>query len=134
MTVAFTYTVQANFLNWVLGTAVPTPPTAVFFGLLTAQPNPDGTGVTEPSTGNGYARQQVSWGAVTTNNGVSSISNTNPMIFGPASGADWPQVSWGGIFDQNGNLLAYGELAAARVAPQDDTISFGVGAIQQRLQ
>lgn len=133
MTVAFSYAVQANVLNWIAGTPMPTPPTQVLMGLLTAAPNPDGTGVSEPPGGSGYTRKQVTFGAVATLNGVSSISNTNAIIFGPSTAA-WPQVSWAALFDQNGNMIAYGPLAAARTAPANDTISFGAGTIQQRLQ
>jgi len=111
------------------GTAFPTAPGSVKFGLLTIIPDHDGTNLNELNL-NGYARQTVTFGAVTTDTvgRISSILNTNAVIFGPAVTADWAQATYGAFFDGgSGALLAYGPLAAARVAPVGDTISFGVG-------
>lgn len=131
--IAFSAALQANILGWVQGNAFPDAPASIKFGLMTAKPNGDGTGVIEIS-GIGYARQVVDFGDITVLNGVSSIKNTNAIIFGPASG-DWAQLAWGGFFDGvSGDLIAYGLLAAPRTCPNDDTISFGVGALQLRSQ
>ncbi|MBI1313685.1 hypothetical protein GC176_20525 [bacterium] len=119
-------------MNWIKGTSFPTAPISLKIGLLTAAPNADGSGVSEPS--GGYARQSITFGSVNASGGVSSITNSAPVVFGAASGSDWAQVSYAAIFDQDGNMLAYGPLSAARVAPVGDTISFGTGAVQLRLQ
>lgn len=136
MTVAFSAALEVNTLNWVKGTQFPTPPGSVKFGLLTAQPGHDGTNLNELN-GNGYARQTVTFGPVTTDlvGRISSMLNTNAVIFGPVITADWPQVTYGAFFSgDDGSLIAYGPLAAARVAPVGDTISFGVGSLQLRSQ
>lgn len=126
-----TYTLHAAILNWLKGTPMPTAPTSLEVGLLTAAPNPDGTGVAEPS--GGYARQTVTFGAITTGAGISTIKNSAPVVFGPVSGSDWAAVTHLGVFNgADDSLLVYGPLAAQRVAPVGDTISFGVNTIQIR--
>ena len=135
MTVAFSATLEVNILSWVKGTDMPSAPSSVKFGLLTAIPSHDGVTLNELN-GNGYARQAVTFGNVTTDASgrISSISNTNSVIFGPST-ADWAQVTYGAFFSGDDNsLIAYGPLAAARIAPNGDTISFGAGALQLRTQ
>jgi hypothetical protein len=137
MTVAFSAAMEVNTLNWVKGNQMPTPPSSVKFGLLTAQPDHDGTNLNELNNINGYARQTVTFGAITTDSAgrISSMLNTNAVIFGPVTTADWAQVTYGAFFNgDDGSLIAYGPLAAARVAPVNDTISFGVGSLQLRSQ
>jgi hypothetical protein len=136
MTVAFSAALEFNTLNWVKGNQFPTPPTLVKFGLLTAQPDHDGSNLNELN-GNGYARQTVAFGSITTDSAgrISSMLNTNAVIFGPVTTTDWAQVTYGAFFNgDDGTLIAYGPLAAARVAPVGDTISFGVGSLQLRSQ
>lgn len=136
MTVAFSAALETDVLSWVKGTPFPTAPGSVKFGLLTAQPDHDGTNLHELN-GNGYARQTVVFGAVTTDTvaRISSMLNTNAVIFGPVITADWAQVTYGAFFNgDDGTLIAYGPLAASRVAPIGDTISFGVGSLQLRSQ
>lgn len=134
-TVALVTDVQVDVLKWITGDDMPSAPSSVTFGLLTAQPAADGTGFVEPSLSNGYARQVITFGDPSTVSGVSSIANTTGVIFGPVTTSDWPQVTYGAIFDgDTDDMIAYGPLAAARLAPLEDTISFGVGAIQLRLK
>lgn len=136
MTVAFSAAVEVDLLGWVKGTAFPTAPTSVKFGLLTAIPDHDG-GTLNELNGNGYARQTVTWGSITTDatTRMSSMLNSNAVIFGPATTADWASVTYGAFFDgTTGDLIAYGPLAAARVAAVGDTISYGIGSIQLRSQ
>jgi len=133
--VAFAGAVQIDVLGWIAGTDMPAAPSSVKFGLLTAIPTHDGVTLHELS-GNGYARQTVTFGSVSTDNTnrISSMSNTNAIIFGPST-ADWAAVTYGAYFDgTTGDMLAYGALATPRTAPNGDTISFGAGALQLRLQ
>jgi hypothetical protein len=135
MTVAFSAAVEVNILGWMKGTAFPTAPASIKFGLLASQPDHDGSNLSELN-GDGYARQTVTFGAITTDSAsrLSSMLNTNAIIFGPAT-ADWAQASYGAFFDgDSGDMIAYGPLAAARLAPNNDTISFGVGSLQLRSQ
>lgn len=133
MTVAFSAAIEVNILTWIKGTDMPSAPASVEFGLLTAIPAHDGSSNHELN-GDGYARQAVTFGSITTDGTarISSMLNTNAVIFGPAT-ADWAQATYGAYFDGgSGDLLAYGPLAAARTAPNGDTISFGIGALQLR--
>ncbi len=129
------YTLHAAILGWLKGVTMPSAPATLQVGLLTAAPNPDGTGVSEPSGGSGYAREDVTFGSVTTDTGISTIKNSAPVVFGPASTNPWTPVIYMGVFNgDDDSLLAYGPLAAQRTAPVGDTISFGVDAIQIRLK
>lgn len=134
MTVALSATVEVNLLSWIKGTTFPTAPSSVTFGLLTAIPDHDGGNLHELN-GNGYNRQTTTFGSVTTDDTarISSVTNTSPVIFGPVVTADWAQATYGAFFDGgSGDLIAYGPLAAARLAPVGDTISFGIGSLQLR--
>lgn len=134
MTIAFSAVLQVHILTWVKGTDFPTAPSSIKFGLMTQQPDHDGGNLYELND-NGYARQTIEWGSVTTDNATatSTITSTNAVIFGPATVAPWPQANYGGYFDgDTGDILAYGPLAAARTAAVGDTISFGAGAFQLR--
>lgn len=132
-TVNLSYALHANILGWVKGSAMPTAPTSVKLALLTVAPNPDGTGVTEPSGSDGYARQTVTFGAIATAAGVSTIKNSAPVVFGAAT-ADWATVTWAALFTQDGTMLAYGPLPASRTVVSGDQMSFGNNAIQLRLR
>lgn len=106
-------------------------------GLLTVAPAPDGTGVVEPNSVNGYGRKAITFGTAQRltgpNAGKSAISNTVPIVFGPVTTAQWPTVTFWGVFNASGDLLAYGPLPATRTLPVGDSISFGVGAVQLRF-
>lgn len=135
MTVAFSAALEVNILGWVKGTAFPAAPGSVKFGLLSSIPDHDGGNLNELN-GSGYARQTVAFGSITTDatNRLSSMTNVSAVIFGAAT-ADWAAATYGAFFDgDSGDLLAYGPLAAARQAPNGDTISFGVGSLQLRSQ
>lgn len=134
MSAALSTTLHADILAWIKGTAMPTAPSALRLGLLTAAPHADGTGVTEPNGANGYARQPVILGPVSVNSGISSVSNTNAIVFGPATSA-WPTVTHAAVFNlDDGEMLWFGPLPASRTAPSGDSISFGAGALQLRIK
>jgi len=128
------YEVHENILNWMKGSAFPSAPASLRLALLTAEPNPDGTGIAEPNGGHGYGRQVVAFGAITTDNGISTMKNSAPVVFGPASTSGWATATHVGLFSVGGDLLAYGPLPAQRTAPLGDTISFGAEAVQIRLK
>lgn len=134
MTVAFSADLEVNVLDWIKGNAMPTAPGSVKFGLLTAEPGHDGTNLNELN-GSGYARQTVTFGAISTVGRISSMKNSLAVIFGPVTGSDWLPVTYGAFFNgDDDTLLAYGPLAASRTAPVGDTISFGVDALQLRCK
>lgn len=103
-------------------------------GLFTAQPTGAGV-VAEPNTIYGYTRQNINFGATTRNDptGQSTISNTNSIVFGPVVTSAWGAITYLGVFDHTGALLAYSPLATQRSPSINDTISFGAGAIQLRF-
>jgi hypothetical protein len=106
----------------------------VKLALLTSAPNPDGTGINEPVSANGYARQAFTFESVTRNAGVSSVKNAGACVFGPAITADWSSVTYGALFSADGTtLLAYGPLPSSRTCVVGDSISFGIESLQFRL-
>lgn len=130
---ALSYALQADLINWLKGSAFPTAPTGLKMALLTVAATPDGASVTEPSGAAGYARQDVTLGAITTDAGVSTVKNATPLVFGPST-SDWPAVSHMGVYTAAGDLLFYSPLAAARTCIAGDSISFGANALQLRLR
>lgn len=101
-------------------------------GLLTAAPNPDGTGVLEPSTSDGYARQPMTYDK-SHSEGITTLANNSPMIYGPATNP-WVTVNYFGLFDANGVLRMYGRLRTARDVQSGKTESFAAGSIAVRLR
>jgi hypothetical protein len=127
----FTYAIHDSIFNWLAGQPFITAPTGVFAGLLTQSPNPDGTGITEP-TDVGYARQSVTF-SMTQSQGVTTLTNTNALVFGVAI-QNWTPVNWLGLFDQNGNLILYGRLRTTRLNTAGNSLTFAIGAITIGLQ
>lgn len=127
-----TYATHRMTMRWLRGVAT-TPPASLTVGLLTTAPNPDGTGVVEPSALGGYTRRPFTLGNETVTNGVTSAVNTNAILF-PTATAVWTPVTHLGIFSVEGELLVYGPLAASRSVQIGDAIAFGEGAVQLRLR
>lgn len=98
--------------------------------LLMGPANPDGSGVSEPSPVNGYARQPITFGETERQGAASVIKNTNAIVFGPANPQGWATVSHLGLFDADGDLRAVSALGTPRFAPLGDAISFAIGAVQ----
>lgn len=102
-------------------------------GLLVSAPNPDGTGIVEPDTGSGYARQAVILNKVQAE-GVTTLTNDLPLVFGPATAADWATVQWFGLFDAANALVLYGRLRSSRTTPAGQATTFPVSYIEIRLR
>lgn len=102
-------------------------PSTVYIGLLLSEPNPDGTGVVEPSGGLGYARVGVAntiaeWPGATSR----QKTHANDILFPAASGGNWGTI-WGvGIFNSGagGSLLAAGPLQTPRPVNNGDEFRF----------
>ncbi|AXQ69705.1 hypothetical protein HOU03_gp123 [Caulobacter phage CcrSC] len=129
---SLSYPVHAKLFNWMKGASFGSAPSSLRVALLTAAPNPDGTGIAEPS-GLGYARQPLTLSAISVADGISTVKNDNAIIFGAAT-AQWPAVTHLGVFGSDGTLLFYGPLAASRVCTAGDSIAFGIGSVQLRLR
>jgi len=115
-------------LDWLLGGATPTRPTAWSVGLSLGVPS--STSGSEITTGSGYARQTVVMPAAASPAG--SVTNTAAMTFGPFSGAasiTGLQI-WDTILTLNsGNMLMYGTLATARTVGVGDSLVINSGAL-----
>lgn len=109
------------------GGATYTQPTTLYFGLYSVAPT-DAGGGTE-LTGNGYARQAVTFGA--SSGGVAS--NTNTVTF-TASGGDWSAAIHGGIFDAltAGNMLEHNTITSVTVTDGSDLV-YNAGDIDSTL-
>ena len=109
-----------------------TAPANVYVGLFSTNPANDASAGTELTGAGGYARQQVTFGAPTTDTGnIRKISNTGLITFGPATGADWAQAVGFGIFDALtlGNLLYWDSLTTPKTVAVGDKAEFAVGAL-----
>jgi hypothetical protein len=102
-----------------------------FVALFSVAPGDDGSPGTELS-GNGYARQAITFGAPGPATGnAQQVANTNNIQFGPSAGADWLQAVAFGIFDAqtNGNLLYWNTLVTPKIVQQGDFGQFAPGSL-----
>lgn len=113
-------------LDHVLGGDAYTQPASVHLALFSAAPN-DAGGGTELS-GNGYAREEVSFAAAHATNGTAA--NDTAVEFA-ADGADWDEVTHIGLFDAatDGNLLFHGAITTPRTVTDQGTLTFAIGDI-----
>jgi hypothetical protein len=113
-------------LDWLMGGATPTRPSARYLALFTAAPGETGGG-TEMS-GGGYARQAVTCDATAL--GAGTCSNSNALTF-TISGVDPLPFTHGAIYDavSGGNELWYGPLTAQKDLGDGDSIVFAIGEL-----
>jgi hypothetical protein len=126
----FTSTTQKMVTDWLRGTPT-TPPTSLTLAISSTPFLMDGSGMTEPPSANGYARQVIALTAESFVNGTgTTVKNTAPIVFGPCTNTPWPPISYVGLFNQAGVLLAQGPMAAAQTAAVGGTISFATNSLQ----
>lgn len=113
-------------IDWLMTNGSATRPTAWYVALYTAAPSDSGGG-TEVS-GNGYAREAVTFDAGSSPGGTTS--NSGAVSF-TAAGGSWGTITHIGIFDAStsGNLLWHGALTAPKTVGDGDTLEFAVGNI-----
>lgn len=99
--------------------------------ILTQAPNPDGTGITEPT--DGYARQTIAFDKVQSG-GITYLTNDANIIFGPATPGPWTTVTYFALFDADDDLVCYGRLRTARTNPTGEVIAFPTGTVELRLR
>lgn len=101
-----------------------TSPTTVYLALYTSDPTDADTGT--EVTGNGYARQAITFGAPS--NGVST--NTAAIEFPQATGS-WGTVAYVGIRDAltTGNLLFHTPLDASKTIATGDVFRVAIGSL-----
>lgn len=110
----------------------PAIPTEYWIGLSTTAPNISGANVTEPSSGAGYARVQL-----TTLGQPSAgvVSNESNIDFNESTGS-WGTVTHFVIFDSKngGNLLQYGALNTPRVIEEATIMTIKSGYLNLSVQ
>lgn len=123
---------EKAMLDWVLGGATPTRPAAWAVGLSLGVPS--SVSGSEITTGSGYARATVGFGAAASPGG--SATNTVAMTFGPFSGAasiTGIQI-WDTLLSLNsGNMLWYGTLTTPRTVGVGDSLVIASGALTVSL-
>ena len=126
----FSNITQKMVTDWLRGTPT-TPPVSLLIALSSTPFAMDGSTMTEPSGSNGYARQAVALTSETFVNGTgTTVKNTAPLVFGPCTNTPWEPITYVGLFNQAGVLLAQGPLAASQTATVGGTISFSTNALQ----
>lgn len=122
-------------LDWVMGGASPTRPTAWGVGLSLGSPT--SVSGSEITTGSGYARQTANtFAAADTPTSSGTATNTTNMTFGPFSSAcsiSGIQI-WDTVLSLNsGNMLWYGLLTTARTLIAGDLLVVNSGALTVSL-
>ena len=109
--------VTTYFLNVIAGHVfgskkTPPLPGELFLGMSSTQPNLNGTGVTQPSSGTGYSRVKLTTLSEPVNG---TVSNTGAITFPESTGA-WGTMRYFVVYDSltGGNLLMYDQLLEPR--------------------
>ncbi len=104
-----------------------TAPSGQYMALYSVAPT-DAGGGTE-LTGNGYARQSITFGA--SSGGVAS--NTNTVTF-TASGGDWSAAIAGAVFDavSGGNMLEHNSITSVTVT-DGNSLTYSAGDIDSTV-
>lgn len=106
-----------------------TPPAHVYLALYTSDPTTEDVGT--EIAGNGYARQQLTFGAPIASGSGSGVCNTTAdTTFPQATGAQGT-ATHGGIRDAltGGNLLFFGPLAQAQAIAVGGIVQFKAGQV-----
>ena len=114
---------ETAIVDWLMGGATPTRPSARYIALHTGDPTDAGSA--NELSGNGYARQSASFGAASSG----SASNTGAVTF-TASGGNFGTVAWCSIWDAStsGNCLWQGA-CTSKVINDGDSYQFAIGAL-----
>jgi hypothetical protein len=115
---------ENEMLDHMLGTGSFTAPSNVFLSLWTSDPTDAGSG-TELS-GDGYARQDINFGAAS-----SGVATSSGVVTFPTATGSWGSITHIGIFDavSSGNLLFHGALSASKTIGSGDVMQIANGAI-----
>ena len=124
---AMTDYLENALVNHVLRNSAYTSPSAVYLGLLSAVPT-DSTSGTELS-GNGYARQSLTFAAPS-----AGAASTSASVTFTASGGNWTRAYAVGIYDAStaGNLLFYKPIAG-KLVKDGETLTIDSGALTVTL-
>lgn len=114
---------EDRMLNHFLRNTASTAPTTVYLALYSAAPGEAGGGT--ELTGNGYAREAITFGAPS--DGV--VNNSNTITF-TASGGAWSQILGHAILDASsgGNMFYYESVTGPTLA-DGDSYEFGANDV-----
>lgn len=126
---AFSNYAENLVLDWVFTNGAATRPTAWYVSLHTADPTEVGN-VGELS-GNGYARQAVTFSAAS----AGANSNSGTLTFGPNTTTNWGLVTHVAVWDAatTGNCLAYGALSSSVTINVGDSLVISAGNLDITL-
>lgn len=112
-------------LNHTLRNTPYTPPATIYVGLFISAPTDSAPGT--EVTGNGYARQAVTFGAPS----GGSCSNSNLITFPTGSPGGFGTVVALGLFDaaSGGNYLRHASVVAPKTFAAGDAPKFEIGQI-----
>lgn len=115
---------ENEMLDHMLGTGSFSAPANVFLSLWTSDPTDDGSG--NELSGDGYARQDINFGAAS-----SGVATSSGVVTFPTATGSWGTVSHIGIHDavSSGNLLFHGALSASKTIGSGDVMQIANGAI-----
>lgn len=122
---SFSNYLESTILNHIFSKSSYSSPN-VYIGLLKAEPNEDGSSVSEPDCP-GYARVQTnasSWEDAS----EGLIENISNITFAMAC-ENWGRITHFALFDANsgGNILAYGSLSPSKIINSGDIPRFTPG-------
>lgn len=85
------------------------------------------TGMTGELSGNGYARQAITFNVAASR----ATTNATSVTFGPNTTTDWGTITHGGIYDASsgGNCLYAGALESAKAITVGSSITFSIGNV-----
>lgn len=126
---AFSNYAETLVLTWIFTSDAATRPTTWFVGLHTADPTEVGN-VSELS-GNGYARQSVTFTAPASG----ATENSALLTFGPNTTTNWGTVTHLSVWDASttGNCLAKGALSSSVAINVGDSLTIAAGALDITL-
>ena len=107
-----------------------TAPTNLYVSLHTGNPGEANDGANEIS-GSGYAREEVTFGDVTTVADVCSVSSNVTVTFNQATSDYSANVTYIGIYDAltTGNLMFYGALSTQKQVTSGDVFQINSGSL-----
>ena len=126
---AFSNYAEDLVLDWVFTNGGATRPTSWYVSLHTACPTE--TGSVGELSGNGYARQSVTFAAAS----AGATSNSGTLTFGPNTTTNWGIVTDVAVWDAatTGNCLAYGSLSSSVTINVGDSLVISSGNLDITL-
>lgn len=110
---------EDRVLNWLKGSAFPAAPGTLYVGLYTTAPTDAGGGV--EVAGNAYARQPITFGAITTVDGPNTMTSNADILFPVATPGAWGAIIAAGLFDAlaAGNMIYWATITSVTINAND---------------